>query len=102
MRKLKDFKQTVGLITIALFFFLREHLSSFLKKLIYFWLCWVFIAALAFSLVVASRGYSAVVVPGLLTVVASLLQRMGSGVSELNNCDFWALEHRLNSCGAWA
>ena len=37
-----------------------------------FWLCWVFIAACQLSLVVAGRGYSLVVVHGLLTVVASL------------------------------
>ena len=36
----------------------------------YFWLCWVFISA--------SRGYSLVVVLGLLLAVASLLRSKGS------------------------
>ena len=35
--------------------------------------CWVFVAVRAFSLVVASRGYSLVTVCGLLIVVASLV-----------------------------
>ena len=46
----------------------------FLKKNnLFFWLCWVFIVARGFSLVVASRGHSLVVVQGLLTAVASLV-----------------------------
>ena len=43
----------------------------------YFWLCWVFIAVLKLSLVVASRGYSLAAVRGLLTVVAALVMRHG-------------------------
>ena len=43
----------------------------FLKKNIYFWLCWVFVAAQAFSLVVISGGYSIVVASGLHVVTAS-------------------------------
>ena len=44
---------------------------------IHFWLCWIFIAAPAFSLVAVSEGSSRVAVPGL-TVVASLLYSRGS------------------------
>ena len=40
---------------------------------IYFWLCWVFIAAWAFSLVAESGGYSLVVVHGLFIEMASLV-----------------------------
>ena len=40
---------------------------------IYSWLCWVFIAVLRFSLVVASGGYSLVAVCGFLSAVASLV-----------------------------
>ena len=39
---------------------------------IYFWLCWVFVAAHRLSLVVASRGYSLVEVCRLLIAVASV------------------------------
>ena len=39
---------------------------------IYFWLCWVFVAACGLSLVAARGGYS-VVVHRLLTAVASLV-----------------------------
>ena len=38
----------------------------------FFWLCWVFIALHGLYLVVASRGYSTVMVCGLLIVVASI------------------------------
>ena len=38
----------------------------------YVWLHWVFTAVHGLSLVVASRGYSLVVVCGLIIVVASL------------------------------
>ena len=44
---------------------------------IYFWLCWVFVVARGLSLVVASGGYSFVVVHGLLIVVASLVVEHG-------------------------
>ena len=39
----------------------------------YFWLCWVFIAAQGLSLVAASGGYFLVGVSRLLIVVASLV-----------------------------
>ena len=53
-------------------------LFFFFNKVIYFQLCWVFVAAHRFSLVV---------VCGLLTAVASLV--------------VWALEHGLGHCGSW-
>ena len=46
----------------------------FFNNFIYFWLCWVFIAAHRLSLVAASRGYSADTVHGLLIVMASLAE----------------------------
>ena len=49
-----------------------------------------------FFLVVVSRGYSLVVVQGLLIAVASLVVE-----HRLNSCSSQALEHRLSSCGAW-
>ena len=60
--------------------------TSFLGFLKYiyiyiYWLCWVFVAACGLSLVVESRGYSLVVVHGLLIAVASLVAEHG-----LSNC----------------
>ena len=40
---------------------------------IYFWLCWVFVAAPGLSLVVVSRGYSLVEMHRLLISMASFL-----------------------------
>ena len=47
---------------------------------IYLWLCLVFIAPCRLSLAVASGNRSAVVVHGLLTVVASLVEHGLQGV----------------------
>ena len=43
-----------------------------IKKLFYFWLCWVFVAACSLYLVSESRVYFLIVVHRLLIVVASL------------------------------
>ena len=51
---------------------LRSISVAFFFLIIYFWLCWVFVAV-CFSLGVASRSYSLVAVHGLLTVVAPLV-----------------------------
>ena len=68
--------------------FLRQ--SYFLKTVfysfIYFWLCWVFVAAQAF--------------PQLRRVAATLqLRCTASHSGGFSCCRAWALEHRLNSCG---
>ena len=63
-----------------------------------------------FSLVTASQGYSEFAVCGLLVAVASLVSehrlqgtRASAAVARgLSSCGSQALEHRLNSCGAWA
>jgi len=77
---------------------------------IYFWLCWVFIAAWDFPLVSASGGYSLVAVCGLLIVLASLVaeaQTLGpSGFSSRSTWAQWLrsqdLERGLSSCSAGA
>ena len=78
--------------------------ASFL--FIYFWLCWVFVAAHGPSLVAASRGYSSCGVQAshcggfscfgvwALGVRASVVAAHG-----LSSCGLWALERRPNSCG---
>ena len=50
----------------------------FLKKFIYFWLCWVFVAAHGLSLVVVSGGYSSLWCVGFSLQWLLLLQSMGS------------------------
>ena len=71
------------LVICLLFFFLEVSLAQGLsiKKiflLIYFWLCWVFVAALWLSLVVASQGYSLLQYPGFSLWWLLLLQSLGS------------------------
>ena len=61
----------------------------FKKLFIYFWLCWVFVCCVGFSLVAASRGSSLVAKRGLLTVVDSLVELRLSSASS-------------SSCGSWA
>ena len=56
---------------------MKGFCDRILFKLVYFRLCWVFVASRRLSLVVESRGYSLVVVFGLLTVVASLVAEHG-------------------------
>ena len=52
------------------FFFFKDFF-------IYFWLCWVLVAACRLSVVVVSGGYCLAVVYGLLIVVTSLLEEHG-------------------------
>ena len=51
-------------------------MALFFKKIFYFWLCWVFIAARRRSLVVSSRGHS-LLQRGLLIAVASVVAEHG-------------------------
>ena len=53
---------------------IHVHVLFFLFVFVYFWLCWVFIAALGFSLIAVSGDYSLAVVCGLLTAGASLTE----------------------------
>ena len=84
--------------------------NFFVILFIHVWLCWVSVAAQAFSLAAASGGCSPVVVWGLLVAVALLLQSMSSRCKGFRGCGTWlrgsgsrALERRLSSCGprAW-
>ena len=58
-------------------FFLFVCLLFFFYLCIYFWLCWVFVAARGFSPVAASRDYSLGVVCGLLVWWVLLLLSIG-------------------------
>ena len=54
----------------------------YFNNFIYFWLCWGFIAARAFSLVEVSRGYSLVAVAGF-SLQWLLLWSMGFSIHRL-------------------
>ena len=81
-----------------------------LKKIVYFWLCWVSVAAQAFSLVAEGRSSSPGALRGLLTVAASLVAERGLWLSlasvgaacVLSSCCSRALEPGLSNCGTWA
>ena len=51
--------------------------SHIYMLLVFFWLCWVFVAVRGLSLVAASWGHFLVVVLGLLIAVASLVAEHG-------------------------
>ena len=69
LSSLKLREEVFGLDGSLLFYF---YLFILINLFIYFWLCWVFVAACGLSLVAASGGYS-VAVRGLLIAVASLV-----------------------------
>ena len=68
----------------------------------YFWQHQVFIALHGLSLVVASRGYSLVVVHGLLIAEASFVAEHRLQVHGLNSCGSQAVKQGLSNCGARA
>ena len=51
--------------------------GCFIILFIWFWLCWVFVAACGFSLFSASGGHSLAVVCRLLIALASLVEDRG-------------------------
>ena len=91
------------LLFIFLFYISTILLLLFLNYLfIYFWLCWVFIAARGLSLVMASRGYSLLWCSGFSLRWLLLLRSMGSRHAGFSSCGSQALERRLSSCDAQA
>ena len=74
----------------------------FINLFIYFWLCWVFVAACRLSLVVASRGYPSLQCVGFSLRWLLLLRSMGSRCKSFSSCGLWAIECRLSSCGSRA
>ena len=66
---------------------IRKTLFFFL---IYFWLCWVFIAACGFSLVAASGGYSSLQCVGFSLQLLLLLWSTGSRHAGFSSCGMWA------------
>ena len=56
---------------------------------IYFWLCWVFVAARGLSLVAVSRGYSSLQCAGFSLRWLLLLQSAGSRHAGFSSCGTW-------------
>ena len=73
--RLQQIKQSMALFY---YFFLRKlNFSKRFYWFIYFWMCWVLVAAHGLFLVLVSRGQPLVVVCGFLIVVSSLVAEKG-------------------------
>ena len=71
-------------------FFFYIYINLFIL-FIYFWLCWVFVAASGLSLVAVSRGYSSLWCADLPLWCLLLLQSMGSRCTGFSSCGVRAL-----------
>ena len=80
-------------------FFIYLFFKNLFYLFIYFWLCWVFVAARGLSLV-AGGGYSSLRCAGCSLRGCLLLRSTGSRHVGFSSCGSWALELRLSSCGA--
>ena len=69
---------------------------------IYFWLCWVFVAARGLSLVAASEGHSPLQCAGLSLPWPLLLQSTGSRRADFSSCGMWAQQPWLMGSRAQA
>ena len=65
-------------------------LPIFLNKFIYFWLCWLFVAACGLSLVAVSGGYSSLQCTGFSLQWFLLLRSMGCRHAGFSSCGTWA------------
>ena len=64
--------------------------SLFYFLFIYFWLCWVLVAARGLSLAAVSRGYSSLRCAGFSLQWLLLLQSTGSRLMGSSSCGTWA------------
>ena len=69
---------------------MHHYLIPFFKKIIYFWLHWVFVAVHRLSLVVVSGGYSSLWCAGFSLRWLLLLQSTGSRHTGFSSCGMWA------------
>ena len=83
---------TSSILLIKSSFFKKKTLTPwfFFLKFIYFWLCWVFIAARRLSLVGVSRGYSSLQCAGLALWWLLFLRSTGSRRVGFSSCSTWA------------
>ena len=63
---------------------------KFINLFIYFWLCWVFVAACGLSLVAARGGYSSLRCMGFSLLWLPLLRSTGSRDGGFSSCSMWA------------
>ena len=63
---------------------------TYIYLFIYFWLCWVFVAAHGLSLIAASRGYSSLWCAGFSLWWLLLFWSMGSRHTGLSSCSMRA------------
>ena len=68
---------------------LSLFLNKFIYLFIYFWLCWVFVAACGFSLVVVRGGYSSLLCAGFSLQWLLLWQSTGSRCAGFSSCGTW-------------
>ena len=80
----------------------RQGLFKNFYLFIYFWLCWVFIAAHRLSLVATSGCYTSLQCVGFSLWWLLLLQSTGSRCVGFSSCGLQALACRLSSCGTRA
>ena len=80
----------INITSFGLFFIFFCFVYLFTYLLIYFWLCWVFLAACRLSLVAASGGYSSLLCAGFSLQCLLLLQSMGSRCVGFSSCGMWA------------
>ena len=86
----------------------RPQDEGFFKKINLFIFIYVIFGCVGSSLLrglfssCSKRGLLFIAVPGLLIMVASLVEERGLLAHVLSICDLWALECRLSSCGTWA
>ena len=78
-----DLLQQLGL---SFFFFFNKFIYLF----IYFWLCWVFVAARGLSLVAVSGGYSSLWCMGFSLQWLLSLRSTGSRCAGFSSCSTWA------------
>ena len=74
--------------------------KRFIHSFIYFWLCWVFIAAYGLSPVNWEGGSALHCGAGLFTAVAAFVAQ-ALGCAGFTVCCSQALEHRLCGCSTW-
>ena len=77
-------------------------INLFICLFIYFWLCWVFVAAHGFFLVVVSGGYSSLRCMGFSLQWLLLLQSMGSRRMDFSSRGIWAQQLWLTGSRAQA
>ena len=76
-----------SVVLTSLFCFFLRFIYLFI---LFFWLCWVFVAARRLSLVATSRSYSSLWCVGFSLLWLLLLQSTGSRRAGFSSCGSWA------------